>query len=638
MTLKRFITFLILALSLCNLYGQQKQRMALFVDQLPAAEGAENREEVREDIRKAAEDALTYYLNISNEFNVITFSTIPDGLSRDTLGAAAEKFGFDQIIYTKLPSSGSDSAPAAVYLFDREKGETTYSSEGEVDLSGVGSRSRKAHELFKPMFDQLLDVRNSWSSVEFDPRGGDGDYSVVVDGVLAGQNIKPLFMPKRDLVVEVLQSRPFGTQILLEQRITADDNAKAGISFAIPGLTDLEQSAFAEIDKAIRDGDTWNSDRAAVKDQFESLTKLYQGFDASSELQQMRDKYKTWEKDFEADRPPTEIAIEVEEEKTSEEIAAEIEINVTAAIEPIPSIGLGPVLLGATGPLLDRLGGLARIMAHESMFSEDQGLFIPTYGNMTYSVATANKYMYWSALGLWGASGLTETLLFPYKTYTLSSTGKILYSGGELLDLAGNMLAHISQSVKADLSIVSYSYDSADSADINYIQKELNELETRYAVTRIGSFAAWTLGTAASISAPLFSGDQTLAVAGPWKKGLHAAGSILTVLGDLASIISYNAGLAEMRLADEYRDLVSFDSDPDAYTSYDTIYKIYAISTLGTYGFWGLGALSSALAVILPESPGGAIQPVNEQQPRPEPLFTIARRGDRIFAGFRMSM
>ncbi len=379
-----------------------------------------------------------------------------------------------------------------------------------------------------------------------------------------------------------------------------------------------------------------------------------------SELNQIKEKYETWNKDFQAGQTASEVVIKSDEEVSTEEIAAAVEQdNGSTAIDEVntdeqteavvladpvrePGPGFGGVVLGAAGPLLNRLGWLTRTIAHESIFYDDDNIpIVPTYGNLAYNAANVGKPLLWTSLGLSGGGGLAESILFPYKSYTLTPAGKALYAGGEIFDVVGNTLGLMSQMLRADLAMVGYQYDTAETQGIEDITTELDGLEKLYSLTRLGSYGAWVLGTAASVTAPLFRGNRTLSVTGPLQATLHTAGSMFTILGDLASLLSYNAKLIEDQKAEEYRRIETIGEITTAYESYQTIYNIYVISTIGAYGFWGLGALSSILAVVLPENTGGGSLSPEESpdgKPRPEPLFTVEPRENRVFAGFRISM
>ena len=69
----------------------------------------------------------------------------------------------------------------------------------------------------------------------------------------------------------------------------------------------------------------------------------------------------------------------------------------------------------------------------------------------------------------------------------------------------------------------------------------------------------------------------------------------------------------------------------NSYKAYETAYLLYLTSTIATYSCWGLGALTSILAVALPEkqqTAGGGVD-----QTRPEPLFYFVPRVEPDYAG-----
>ena len=66
------------------------------------------------------------------------------------------------------------------------------------------------------------------------------------------------------------------------------------------------------------------------------------------------------------------------------------------------------------------------------------------------------------------------------------------------------------------------------------------EYKTVQAFTGISGYAAWALGTAATVAAPFFRGDRSTAVSGGFQKFLYTTGSVLNLLGNLSSFITYN--------------------------------------------------------------------------------------------------
>ena len=648
---KQFATYLILLCCWAALFPpsifSESKRIAIFLDQKPVTGGSDTAESERAYIRQIVDDTLQYLLKISGEYTVINFTAIPDGLNRENLGVTATEFDFDQIILAELPAERASNSEVAIHAYDSLAQSLIFTTTGAADLTKGGHRT--AQKLLEPLFNELLEINSTWATVDFEPRGEDGSYKVSVDGVFAGRNIRRrLWVPAGTHVIEAHQERPFGVQILLEKETSVAEGEELSLVFAIPDLTDLEQFAFEEIDKKIND--SWESNKDAVEEQFKMVTELFQGIETMGTLSKIKEKYVTWNQDFKAGREATVVAIEPQDEISTEEIAAAIEQEgLSTGVEEalvldssVPPPVVGDIVLASTGPLIERIGGLTRTMAHESMFYEDDGSPIaPAYGRLIYNHQNAGTGLFWSALGLWGSAGLAESLLFPYDGYSLAPLGRIFYAGSEMFDVLAGALMLTSQMLRTELAQVSRQYEEAEPHEVDRIAKELDTIEMLYGLTRVSGFGAWTLASSASLAAPFLKGNRTLSVTGPLQKSLHIAGSILTVLGNLSSIVTYNARLSEEQLAAEYRNQMDFEENPDLYESYETIYKVYLVSSITTIGFWSLGAVSSALAVLLPERTSGdssSVEGADRTAPRPQPLFTVEPRETGLFAGFRVVM
>ena len=630
---KSWFLLLIILLSHGPVMAQQK-KVAVFLVHAGAAGSTEEKVAIQREVRTI----FSYYFGISESHTEIGFDSPPAGVSVETLGEAATNFDLDTVILATLPDQRSNAAAVPVVVYDSSASKTTYSNTLTVDFGADGRSS--VHHFFEPVIDELLNVSAVWGTVEAVPRGAEGSFSLTIDGVEAGDNVrKPLWVPPGKHIVVARQMRPFGNQILLEKEVEIVQGTRQSVNFAIPDLTDLEQTAFEEINNRILDA--WEDDGEEVGNQFDLLSRLFEGIDAGGALARYKTKYETWNQDYLAGREASKIVIDTgPDEDTRERIAAEIELapdNGLIEERPVGGSSFGSVLLASTGPLLQRLGGLTLGMAHESMYVREDGSPIyPSYSNLSLSLKTANEVFYWSTLGLWGGGGIFESLLYPYGSYRLSPWGKALYSSAVLLDVAGNVLSQLAHVIRAEYAIVDFDYDKAD-FDAHDLGRERDELYDLYALARLGSYGAWGLGTIASVTAPLIGGPRMVAVSGVGQKILHTTGTVLKVIGNLSSLVSYNSRMAATEYEEEYVDLTDFSSAESAetYERYELYYTIYAVSSLLSYGAWGLGAVSLILAAILPEVGSGGDAP---RETRPTPLFTVEPRNGGVFTGLRMAL
>ena len=239
--------------------------------------------------------AITYYLEISQEYTVIGFGDLSIDIEPGSLKEKAAEFNLDRIILANLPGSRSQSETFELYLYDRATDDIIYSQKETLALVPVSEGT--IHEAIRPLVENLVDLRSGWGAIDLTNRGSNGTFSVSIDSIPAGSNIdSPLPVPKGDRTLLIQQSRPFGPQILSERNITVPDGKSVGVSFAIPGLTDLEQTAFASIEEKILAN--WDSDRDEVEKQLEASRSLLIAANASELLQDLQARFSQWETDY----------------------------------------------------------------------------------------------------------------------------------------------------------------------------------------------------------------------------------------------------------------------------------------------------------------------------------------------------
>ncbi len=588
-------------------------------------------------------NVLSYYLDIYDGCTAIEFDNYLGDATPENLTKVASDFNLSSIIYLTGGSPLTGISGAALNLYQTASGVTANLSFAEADFSG--NTYVEAHPLLVSFLDDLLHISDSWGHVELNSRSSGGAYSVEIDGVFAGDGInRSIAVPAGSHIVTAVQKRPFGEQILLEERVAVQRGSGVALSFAVPELTDLERTAFEAIDSKILGA--WETDEKAVEEQFDIVDSLFTGTHSSITVEKYRDKYSTWKKEYSAGKTASKITIETPVENVErEEIAAQIEKDlnlggagtggsgdVTDTIvlgDTHAAPGFGNILLASIGPLLDRSGGLINSLVYDRMFNRDENAQTPfSYTNLTYDVSGEDGVYFWTVLGLWGGAGLAKPLLFPYPKYGLSPGGKVVYAMGTFFDTAGNLLAFISRTAGASRIRAE---DILLSGSTAVVSGDPEMYKTVWRITGYSSYGAWALGTTASIIAPLLPGERSAAVSGGFQKVLFSAGSLFNVVGNLASIIAYNARLLVDIRSMAY-DLDEFSSGTsNSYKAYETAYVLYLTSTIATYSCWGLGAATSILAVALPDrqkTAGGGVD-----QTRPEPLFYFVPRVEPDYAG-----
>lgn len=613
----RLIAVYAALLTLCarGLYAADEIRIGLFIPALSEQSGTDHTSLV-----DVLNQTLAYYIETSESCAAVRFDRSIDDTSETALSKTATDFDLDSIIFI------DSTTEPTIILFSPDT-ETTTVYEIEKPLLADGQYD-SAHLLLNSFLNGLLETSTTWGNIKLNPRGADGTYFVEVDGVFTGRNLRLAFaVPAGSHVVRVTQNRPFGEQILLEERITLSPGDKKSVSFLVPELTDLERTAFEAIDRKILSA--WQTDEKAVREQFSILESLFDGIQASSTVEKYKEKYNTWKNEYTTGQTASKISIEAPAETAErEEIAAQIEKDIDLSAITIqqeiasanqPAPGIGSVFLASFGPLLDRTGNLINAMAYSNMLGEKDGTAAAfSYTNFTYDLSGEEAAYFWSVLGLWGGAGLAKPLLFPYSRYTLSPWGKALYAAGVTLDTAGNVLSLISRIAGAGWSSIESALDENPAAAAG----DPKRYRTAQLAAGYSAYASWALATAASVAAPYIRGERSVAVSGGLQGILHSAGAVFSAFGNLSSIVAYNARLlVDIRSRSYDRDTFPAGTS-SSYDLYETAYSFYSGATIAAYGFWGLGALSSITAVIIPAR---RIEPADtaKSPTRPEPLWTL---------------
>ena len=303
------------------------------------------------------------------------------------------------------------------------------------------------------------------------------------------------------------------------------------------------------------------------------------------------------------------------------------------------------MVLTSTGPLVQRLGSLAGVLAYEASIksSEAYQLYQTTstddttgdlYENLyqdyqaeygTYIVSAISSYSFW------GLGGMAGYLLFPYEELGFSTLGRVVFASSFLFDAIGNMLSLVSKNADIDATAKWNEYLTADT-NLDALYEDFEQTYGVYAVSRTGSFISWTLATAGMAVAPFLGAEKTKALDGVGHSLLYGIGNTLLSLANISSAFSVSLRNNADQIWNSY--MQATEDIETKFAEYEAAYVPYLVSTIGSYALWAAGIVTTTLALFLPPS----APDTEAEESVVQPLFYIAPYGDGVQAGIRLKL
>jgi len=221
-----------------------------------------------------------------------------------------------------------------------------------------------------------------------------------------------------------------------------------------------------------------------------------------------------------------------------------------------------------------------------------------------YIFSTVLSYVSWSAAV---ASIPTYLYVFPDRAFRLSKWGKIAFTSGAALSIAGNILDLLACSQRYRTDFLLEDYNAAGTGH-DELWDSYQKGYTLYSVERLSSYAFWLIGGSAMIGAFFIPGEREQLIESFWEKTSLVGGISLIGLGSLTRTLALNFRQSYVE---------GGGSDEKAYDRY----LLYSVLS---YGFWAVGGTGMLLPFFADLGGGGRREaqpaPLNPEQLRLLPL------------------
>ncbi|MBN2552261.1 MAG: hypothetical protein JXB06_05805, partial [Spirochaetales bacterium] len=192
-----------------------------------------------------------------------------------------------------------------------------------------------------------------------------------------------------------------------------------------------------------------------------------------------------------------------------------------------------------------------------------------------YYLTTGLSYASWAAAV---AAVPTYLFVFPEKSFRLSRWGRLLFSAGVAVSVAGNALDLLACAQRYETDFLYEDYLSAGTG-LDELYDRYQSAYTLYSVERLSSYAMWLIGGGGMISALFLPGPRENAISGFREKFALIGGMTLVAAGSVTRTLALNARQTHV------------ESGGD-----ETAYDRYVLNSVLSYSLWALGGA----AMILP--------------------------------------
>jgi hypothetical protein len=211
------------------------------------------------------------------------------GSGEDALRAMAEEQHLDFIIYGTMSTSGSGGIDCVLSVFDRAKGKTALSQSRKA--AGVLDIFDTMDDLVVSVLESMTGAHIGFGSLTLENTGEKGSYTVLVDGVVAGENLTSLDQVLNGpRTVTIVQKRMLGESEIARLSVDVKEGETANFSFAVPLLMDDEKRKVEGLQAAIEA--EWNDATATgdVDAKTMELSSLFGDLSYSPRLSTYKDE------------------------------------------------------------------------------------------------------------------------------------------------------------------------------------------------------------------------------------------------------------------------------------------------------------------------------------------------------------
>jgi len=576
--------------------GSGKVIIATFEQEIPDPQ--------TEDLVSNMSHALQFLITTLNDFSVTSVLSIPGNTSPEKLKGIAEDFQIDFGII--LSAEKSENGDYSLYLgvYNGSYGEELFSiTEKTPDFIQALEGTEK---IVKDGIEKICSPAPQWGEILLDPMSGRGNFTVFINNTLLAEKTKRLsLIPAGLWTVRIIQERPFGPAVLLDEAVTVRPNETARLSFSVPEITSGEKKAFTALEQSI--AEAWfKKDKFRVEQILALASALLQGNESSQELINLQEKYKDWENHYLEDSMPEEIEGYLRESGKLPPVR-EAEI-IPKSREPSSGSRFVQGALLVSGAALTSAGTLFQSFAENNLLSAKEQYkeylaagenfdLLYKYYTDRYKKYELNTYIGYSGWGAGFSLLSAGVFFFPGDSLRLSAFGKASACLGVVCGLGGNLLYSMAgiQGIKNQELWEQY-YTAAENLNPLYI-----EYTNGHWIRQTEKIYGWSLwGGSVLLSGLSFilPGEKKPVLSTPGQKILFALGTILSTGSSFTSGLSFDYFIQAQEAYDLYANAAAnFD---DLYAGYTDAMKKYTLTSLITYGLQAAGGIACITAILLP--------------------------------------
>ncbi len=186
----------------------------------------------------------------------------------------------DSVIFGEASMTDMGSINIDMSVYSRETENITLSRSGTAET--VFDIFDTSETLAVEMMEGFSGIHMGFGSLEVINTGDEGKYTLLIDDVLIGDNIRKVSkILNGSRVIKVNQDRMFGAATILEKELFIEENKGFTIDLSIPGFTEEEAAAINGAESYIRENRENLYYRNRIDKRFETLDQLLTSTDYS---------------------------------------------------------------------------------------------------------------------------------------------------------------------------------------------------------------------------------------------------------------------------------------------------------------------------------------------------------------------
>ena len=282
---------LLLLVSYVSLYAQEETlKTRVGVIPMINTEGDPQYDPICETV----DDTVILNIELLNRYLILKTEKIDPYGSPGALKEYAEENRLDNLVFGKLALDRNKEIVLEMSVYDKLKNRITITKEGKAE--DIFSIFDAANSLVKELVQEFSSIHMGYGAISLENVGEDGQFSVFIDGQLAGENkydIPRVFNGKR--LMEIHQNRMLGPEVIVSEELWVYEDRVTKSRFAIPYLLDKERAELQRLEAAIAQYEERKSDKERVQASFDELRRLLEDVSYCYRLADEREKYRQME-------------------------------------------------------------------------------------------------------------------------------------------------------------------------------------------------------------------------------------------------------------------------------------------------------------------------------------------------------